>query len=251
MAVMKRLIIADSHVGQSDGDAAVMCDHVLRAANSGFGEVIYLGDAFQYLIGMSKFWTTGVLDVIRTWRELRRAGVRIGVIEGNRDFFLDAPELASEIDWSGLDVEFRSAGRRFRLVHGDKVNLRDLQYRFWSRLSKSAPARVWARLLPRTVAVGIVRTMEARLAETNRRFRYVKPLGSLEKAARDAWAEGVDVVLWEHFHTSWQYRRDDRFAIILPAWLDSGLAALIDDDGEAWMVEKNLTPVDRLPRMTE
>lgn len=249
MSAVKRLVIADAHVGQRAGDVADMVTMLCKARESGVTEIIYLGDGFQYLIGMSKFWTAGVVEVVRTWRELRGAGVTIGVIEGNRDFFLDAPELAAEIDWSGLDVEFCSAGRRFRLVHGDKVNLRDLQYRFWSRLSKSAPARVWARLLPRSIAVGIVRTMEARLAETNRRFRYVKPLASLEQAARNAWADGIDVLLWGHFHTSWQYRRDDRFAIILPAWLDRGLAALIDDDGEAWMVEKNLTPRGSLFRM--
>jgi UDP-2,3-diacylglucosamine pyrophosphatase LpxH len=249
MSAVKRLVIADAHVGQRPGDVADMLTMLCNARDSGVTEIIYLGDGFQYLIGMSKFWTGGVVDVVRAWRELRRDGIAIGVIEGNRDFFLDAPELAAEIDWSGLETEFASGGRRFRLVHGDRVNLRDLQYRFWSWLSKSAPARVWARLLPRTIAVGIVRTMEARLAETNRRFRYVKPLDSLEQAARNAWAEGVDVLMWGHFHTSWQYRRDNRFAVILPAWLDSGLAALIDDDGPASMVEKNLTPCGSLLNM--
>jgi UDP-2,3-diacylglucosamine pyrophosphatase LpxH len=212
-------------------------------------EIIYLGDGFQYLIGMSKFWTTGVVDVVRAWRDLRKDGVAIGVVEGNRDFFLDAPELAGEIDWSGLSHEFQSSEHRIRLVHGDKVNLRDLQYRFWSRLSKSLPARVWARLLPGPFAVWIVRTMEARLAETNRRFRYVKPLDSLKNAAEDAWASGVDVLLWGHFHTTWRYSMDDRHAIILPAWLESGLSLVIDDHDGAWMVEKNLTPRGSLFRM--
>jgi UDP-2,3-diacylglucosamine pyrophosphatase LpxH len=206
-------------------------------------EVIYLGDAFQYLIGMSKFWTSAVREVLVAWRSLRRSGVTIGVIEGNRDFFLDAPDLAAEIDWSGLVYDCTAGDRRFRLVHGDKVNRRDLQYRFWSRVSKSAPARLWARWLPRMVAVAIVRSMEARLAETNRKFRYVRPLGSLRRAAEAAWSEGVDVVLWGHFHTTWRYRLDDRLAVILPAWLETGSALLIEADGGCELVEKNLTPV--------
>lgn len=249
MAAVKRLIIADAHVGQRAGDVEDMISMLLKAHDLGVMEIIYLGDGFQYLIGMSKFWTRPVTEVMSVWRRLRGAGVRIGVVEGNRDFFLDAPELAAEIDWSGTAVEFTAGARRCRLVHGDKVNLRDLQYRFWSRLSKCAPARLWARLLPRPVAVGIVRTMEARLAETNRRFRYHRPLASLRRAAEAAWTEGVDLVVWGHFHAAWEYAVDDRAAVILPAWLDTGRAALLDDRGRGVLVEKNLTPCGPLSTM--
>jgi len=251
MAGVESLIIADAHVGQRPGDAADMVSMLLRAHDLGVTDIIYLGDGFQYLIGMSKFWTEGVVEVMSTWRRLRASGVRIGVVEGNRDFFLDAPELAAELDWSGLEYEFTAGSRRFRLVHGDKVNLRDFQYRFWSRVSKCLPARVWAQLLPRRIAVGIVRSMEARLADTNRRFRYRKPLSSLRRAAENAWAGGVDVVLWGHFHTIWEYSRDNQTAIILPAWLDTGKAALIDSTGRGVMVEKNLTPCEPLSRIDQ
>jgi UDP-2,3-diacylglucosamine pyrophosphatase LpxH len=218
-----------------------------EAPRHGVTEIIYLGDGFQYLIGMSKFWTGGLNEVLAVWRELRGSGVTIGVIEGNRDFFLDARDLAAELDWTGSQHEFVAGPRRFRLVHGDKVNRRDLQYRFWSWVSKSAPARMWAHLLPRSLANAIVTGMEARLAETNRKFRYRKPLADLRRAARSAWDEGVDVVLWGHFHTLWRYSCDDRVAAILPAWLETGLAALVADDGRVDLVEKNLTPTGALP----
>ncbi|MCU0302822.1 MAG: hypothetical protein MUC56_02035 [Thermoanaerobaculales bacterium] len=246
---MTRLIIADAHVGQRPGDVSDMVTMLCEAAGHGVTEVIYLGDGFQYLIGMSKFWTRGVRDVMATWRVLRAGGVRIGVVEGNRDFFLDEPELAAEIDWSAKVHDFTAGGRRFRLDHGDKVNLRDLQYRFWSTVSKSYPARVWARLLPERVAVAIVRSMEARLAETNRRFRYFKPLASLRRAAVQAWSDGIEVLLWGHFHDGWSFRWDDRTAVILPAWLDTGRALLVDRAGHAAMVEKNLTPCGSLLTM--
>ena len=127
MAAVKRLIIADAHVGQRTGDANAMVSMLRNAGEDGVTEIIYLGDGFRYLVGMSKFWTSAVRQVMSVWRELRSAGVRIGIIEGNRDFFLDTPELAAEIDWSGLMYEFRAGSLRYRLVHGDKVNLRDLQ----------------------------------------------------------------------------------------------------------------------------
>jgi UDP-2,3-diacylglucosamine pyrophosphatase LpxH len=210
-----------------------MSSLVRRASAEGVDEVIYLGDAFQYLIGMSKFWTTALREVMESWREVRRQGLRIVVIEGNRDFFLDEPDLASEIDWSGRCFEFVSGDRRYRLDHGDLVNRRDLQYRFWSKLSKSALARIWARLLPRSLAIAIVRHMEAHLAKTNRKFRYTKPIKDLRRSASLAWADGVDVLFWGHFHTLWGCREGDHLAMIVPAWLETRTCVLVHPDG-AW-----------------
>jgi UDP-2,3-diacylglucosamine pyrophosphatase LpxH len=244
MTLVKRLIIADSHVGQGEDDAAAMGALVRRAAGDGVGEIVYLGDGFQYLIGISKFWTAALREVMEARREVRARGVRVVVVEGNRDFFLDEAELAAEIDWSGRQYDFSSGDRRYRLDHGDLVNRRDLQYRFWSWLSKCAPARLWARLLPQSVAVTIVRLMEAHLATTNRRFRYTKPISDLGNAARRAWAEGVDVLFWGHFHTTWECRDGDRLALIIPAWLETRHSVLVETDGSWCYVDSMLNPHD-------
>jgi UDP-2,3-diacylglucosamine pyrophosphatase LpxH len=241
---VRRLIIADAHVGQGEDDASAMSALVRRAAGEGVGEIIYLGDGFQYLIGMSKFWTTGVREVMEAWREVRARRVRIVVVEGNRDFFLDEAELADEIDWSGRRYDFSSSNREYRLDHGDLVNRRDVQYRFWSWLSKCAAARLWARLLPQTVAVAIVRHMEAHLATTNRRFRYTKPISDLRKSAQRAWAEGVDILFWGHFHTTWEYREDHRLALIIPAWLETRLNVLVEADGTWHYADSMMEPTD-------
>jgi UDP-2,3-diacylglucosamine hydrolase len=238
--LVKRLIIADSHIGQGENDATVMSSLVRRAATQGVNEIVYLGDGFQYLIGMSKFWTSGLRKVMDSWRDVRRHGVRIAVIEGNRDFFLDEPELAAEIDWSGRRYVFSSGERRFLLDHGDLVNRRDFQYRFWSKISKSSIARVWARLLPQSLAVAIVRHMEAHLATTNRKFRYTIPAEDLCRHAKEAWEDGIDVLFWGHFHALWEYREADRLAMIVPAWLDSRSCVLVQADGSWYCVDTDL-----------
>jgi UDP-2,3-diacylglucosamine pyrophosphatase LpxH len=230
-----RLIIADAHVGQAPADGAEMVGLVTRATEAGFGELIYLGDAFQYLIGMAKFWTHAVNEVLAEWDRARQRGVRVVLIEGNRDFFLDEPELARRIDHAGRQYEFDAGERRYRVVHGDRVNLRDVQYRFWSAVSKSRIARAWARLLPDTVAVAIVTHMEARLAKTNRKYRYRKPVRDLARSASEAWRDGVDVLLWGHFHTIWQIRREDRLAMVVPAWMETrGSLAVAADGSWSW-----------------
>jgi len=46
MAAVKRLIIADAHVGQRPDDVADMVLMLLNAGDSGVTEIIYLGDGF-------------------------------------------------------------------------------------------------------------------------------------------------------------------------------------------------------------
>ncbi len=220
-----------------------------RAQGAGIEEIIFLGDVCQYLIGMSKLWTGEVRTLLSAWARLRDEGLRVVVVEGNRDFFLDEPEMAPYLDLAVRRYEFTAGGVRFRLEHGDKVNRRDYQYRFWAGISKCYPARVGARLLPRPLAVRIVESMEARLAKTNRRFRYRKPVGDLVREANAAWDEGVDVLLWGHFHTPWICTREERTALIVPAWVEFDLGIRVGEDGRWSLVEKTLTPPTELPTM--
>jgi UDP-2,3-diacylglucosamine pyrophosphatase LpxH len=240
---VRRLVVADSHVGQRRDDAARMCRMVERAVGQGIGELLYLGDAFHYLIGLPKFWTGSVRTVLECWEQARGRGVRVGLIEGNRDFFLDEPDLEPYLDWWGRSTEFVAGARRVRVVHGDRVNPEDRQYLFWARVSKSGIARRWAHLLPRAVAVRIVRSMEARLARTNQRFRYRIPAAALEADAKRAWREGVDVVLWGHFHAGWRLEHDGRHGLVVPAWLDTDTALLVEEDGGMRQVDERLRPV--------
>ncbi len=224
-------MIADAHVGQRPGDAEEMTALVRSAPVREVAEIVYLGDAFQYLIGMEKLWTRSVRTVLEAWDEVRSGGVRIVLIEGNRDFFLDDPDIAERRDWSGLAYDFTTAGRRFRCVHGDRVNQLDVNYRFWCAVSKSRLSRMWARLLPRSLARRIVSGMEKRLAKTNLRFRYVKPVEALQATADRAWSEGVDVVLWGHFHTVWETKSGERRALVVPAWLETRTVVTVEPDG--------------------
>ena len=241
---MKRLVIADPHVGTCEGDTEAMVVLLEQAERAGVDEVLYLGDTFQYLIGMSKFWTAGIEKVLEAWDGFRSRGGAVRLIEGNRDFFLDEEDLARRIDESALSLEFSAGDVTFRLVHGDKVNQRDWQYLFWSRLSKCLPARLWARWLPRRLGVAIVRTMEARLARTNRKFRYNKPAKALREEALTAFRRGVDVQLFGHFHPLWTFSHGERLAMVVPAWLETRQSLIIEETGHWHGVDENLLPVE-------
>ncbi len=229
--VVLRAVIADLHVGQEPGDldrfTALIGELVRRAP----GEVVFLGDLFRTLVGYSGFWDETIRDGLEAMRELRRSGARVVLVEGNRDFFLDVPELDPYRDASAVAHSFSTGGRRFLLEHGDLINHRDRAYRFWRAVSKSGTARLWARLLPRAFARRIVRGTEARLSRTNFTHRRELPVEDLVARARRHFEAGVDAVLWGHFHRGWHFESGGRVAVAMPAWAETGTVGWISDDG--------------------
>ncbi len=226
-----RAVLADLHVGQSPGDLERFVAAAGELRRRGAGEVIFLGDLFRALVGYSRFWDATVRSGLGELAALRRGGTRVVLVEGNRDFFLDARELDPFRDASGEVHSFVAGGRRFLLEHGDLINRSDRSYRFWRALSKSPAARVWARHLPRRLAQRIVFGTETKLAKTNFSYRVALPTSDLEAAARSHFAAGVDVVMWGHFHRPWTLEVGGRRAYVVPGWMETGTIVWIDDDG--------------------
>lgn len=229
---MLRAIAADLHLGQRPGDGEAFAAFVELVGRRGAGELVLLGDVFKALVGFSRFWDDQVSAGLAHLAELRASGVRVVIVEGNRDFFLDAPALGPFRDKASPVHSFSAGGRRFLCEHGDTINRADRLYLFWRRLSKSSPARLWARLLPRRLALRIVHGTEAQLAQTNFTYRTSLPEKLLTEAARRHFAAGVDVVLWGHFHRPWRFEEANHQAMVLPAWLDTRGVTWVGAHGE-------------------
>ena len=228
---MLRAVLADLHVGQGPGDIERFVSSVARVEERGADEVVILGDLFRALVGFPRFWDATVRRGLEALGSLRRRGARVVLVEGNRDFFLDVRDLDPYRDAYGTVHSFTAGGRRFLLEHGDQINRADRSYLFWRTLSKSGPARLWARLLPRRFAQRIVLGTESRLRETNFTYRQELPIAALTEAAERHFTAGVDVVMWGHFHRAWTLRRAGREAHVVPGWLETGTVVWIGDDG--------------------
>ncbi len=228
---MLRAVLADLHLSSVAGDLDRFAATLAAVRERGAGEVVFLGDLFRTLVGFPHFWDGEVRRGLAELERLRRAGVRVVLVEGNRDFFLDAAAMAPFLDAAGEVHSFVAGSRRFLLEHGDLINRRDRSYRLWRAVSKSRTARLWARLLPAAVAVRIVANTEARLARTNFTYRRTLPVDDLVAAARRHFAAGVDVVMWGHFHRGWQLTEGGRTAMVLPSWAESGAVVWVDATG--------------------
>jgi UDP-2,3-diacylglucosamine pyrophosphatase LpxH len=234
---MLRAVVADCHLGQVDGDLERFAALTTEMASRRVGEAIFLGDLHRSLVGFERFWDSSARVALDALAGLRRAGARVVMIEGNRDFFLDSRDMDPFRDAAGSVHSFAAGGRRFLLEHGDLVNRRDRAYRFWRAVSKSGCARTGARLLPRGLARRLVSNTERRLARTNFSYRRTLPVDDLTAQARRHFAAGVDVVLWGHFHRPWVLADGGREARVVPAWAETGAVVWVAPDGDVRLAQ--------------
>lgn len=235
-------VFADAHLGQVERDADDFLESLSELSGRGFRTIVLLGDIFHYFIGDRKFETPLVKRVVAAWRDLAESGVSLRYVEGNRDFFLRgslfAAPFAAYGDTDGLDV----AGRRYAFVHGDRVNTRDLPYRFWRLASKNPVSHVVLKVIPGGLARAIVAKTEARLYRTNFKHKRRLPDDALRAEGRRARAAGYETVLIGHFHVHRLFSQPDGEAHVLPAWLEERKHAEIAPDGTLSVVEERSAP---------
>lgn len=200
MAELRIALVADSHLSGPGGSAGPLVDQLAALPAQGCGRLVLLGDIFQAWIGSPRFETADIAAVVAALRDLRRRGLRIDYVEGNRDFFLKDGAYADAFDGVVLETSFTVDGVRYLAVHGDGLNDRDWKYRFWRRLSKSAPVRFLVFRIPRRLAHRLVHSTEQRLSRTNFKHRAAVPETAIRRYAERRLAEGYDVLLLGHFH---------------------------------------------------
>ncbi len=218
---MSVAILADAHLGGPGGSAEPLLAQLAGLAAQGCRRLIILGDLFQVWVGDPRFETPDIARVVGALGELRRAGVRLDYIEGNRDFFLAGSVYEGAFDQVAGEVAFIAGGRRYLAVHGDGLDDRDRLYRFWRGLSKNRVSRAAVRFVPRALARGIVRGTERRLARTNFKHKLRIPEEVIRRYGERRLAEGHDVLLLGHFHAPRHWSVAGGEIRLLEAWFSS------------------------------
>ena len=218
---MSTAIIADSHLGGPGGPAGPLVEQLVALPESGCRHLLMLGDIFQVWVGSRAFETPEIRAVLPVLADLRRQGLRIDYIEGNRDFFLAESPYAGYFDRVVTDLAFESGGVRYLAVHGDGLNDRDRQYLFWRWLSKSRLSRTLILRLPGSLARRAVGSTERRLGKTNFKHKARIPEEAIMAYGERRLAEGHDVLLLGHFHAPRTWRVAHGEIRLLDAWFNS------------------------------
>ena len=204
---MKILIFSDVHlqVGEAGQRGRERFIQFLQSFDpSEFTRIIILGDLFDFWFEYKHVIFSGYFDVLRTFADLRDAGVQFDFVCGNHDLwagrFLES-ELGFVIHRDRLEVDLD--GTRALFVHGDGINPSDVGYRVYKKFAQhpfviwafSLLHPDWAMRLAHGVSHGSRRLFQA---EDLSQGTEVEPLR--DHAERVLAAGGVDVVFSGHCH---------------------------------------------------
>ncbi len=218
----RAVFVADAHLNQDDDHTRAFVSLAERAAAEN-AALFLLGDMFDLWFGAPGLTFGFQEPVIARLRELRRNGLRLYYVEGNRDFYLKRAHEGTTFDVvSEKPMQAAVGALRIRLAHGDEVNRADLFYRFWKTVSKNALAYGLLSLVPPPIALPLTKRMERTLKATNLRFKGDFPEQDCRSFALRTFDEGCDFVILGHFHRELFVRFDDakptRVLAVLPSW---------------------------------
>ena len=194
------IFIGDVHLEDEGPDLEAFLGFLDGLKTSG-SRVVLAGDLFNVWIGARELERPHQSRVIAKLEELRRHGLVVRYLEGNRDYRVGRAYVGSALDDApehGLVERF--GGRSIFAIHGDLANPADRQYRTWRRFSRSAP--VWGafRALPAMARLRLVDRLEASMRASNARFKAAFPEAVVRRYAESFLSRGHDAVVMGHFH---------------------------------------------------
>jgi len=232
----RAIFLSDAHLSQDDLHTRNFLNLVEKAAAEDI-PLFLLGDIFDLWFGAPGLTFRFQEPVIERLRELRRGGLRLYYVEGNRDFYLKKTHEGTTFHAvSEGEMTAVVGSRSVYLSHGDTVNRADLAYRFWKTVSKNPLAYGALSLLPPALVLPVADRLERKLKRTNRRCRESFPEKESREFALRMFASGVDFVILGHFHTERILRfaqgRATRLLVVLPSWKEQWRYFLLDAEGE-------------------
>ncbi|HEX2835122.1 MAG TPA: metallophosphoesterase [Thermoanaerobaculia bacterium] len=222
-------VIGDSHIGLKEGNEQKVNAWLDRLAALKPKALYLNGDLFHYLIAHPKFKTISVERVMAKFRELRDGhGIPIHYVEGNRDFFLKGSFVEEAVTDIALEYAIPAGTNKYLIVHGDMINDRDWQYRFWRRASKNPFTKLGVNLIPKTLARNFVDSVERKLAHSNFKHKSRLPVELMQRYGKERAKEGFTHVVFGHFHQKLELPAGRSLVTILPPWYEHGEAMKID-----------------------
>lgn len=221
-------IIGDSHIGLGTGSERRINAWLDRLAVLK-PQALYLnGDLFHYLIAHKNFRTPAVDLVFEKFGEVRDRGTAVNYVEGNRDFFLRGSFVEDFVSDIAFEFTVQAANRKYLITHGDMINDRDWQYRFWRHASKNPLTRFGTKFIPKSMAIKTVNKVERQLAKSNFKHKYQLPFDLMKAYGDKRSREGYTDVVFGHFHEKLVLPAQHATIRVLPAWYESGEALRID-----------------------
>jgi len=231
----RAVFLSDAHLNQDDRHSQAFLSLADRAAADRI-PLFLLGDVFDLWFGAPGLTFGFQRPIIDHLRELRRAGLPIYYVEGNRDFFVKKDHEGTTFD-AVSEGEMRTAvgEKRLYLTHGDTVNRADFTYRFWKRVSKNRLSYGGVAHLPSSLILPMANWIERKLKRSNRRYKGSFPEREAREFSLRHFRQGVDFVVLGHFHEErlMRFAQEDgeKVLAVLPSWKEGWRYFYVTSDG--------------------
>jgi UDP-2,3-diacylglucosamine hydrolase len=219
------VFIGDVHLEPADPALSEFLRFLERLADTA-DRIVLMGDLFVVWVGDRELEEPHQTAVVEQLASLRRKGVRVRYLEGNRDFRVAETYAGTALDDAPVaGIEERAGPRRLFAIHGDLANPADRAYRAWRSASRSGVMWSGLRLLPLAIRRRAIAGLERRLRGANVSFKGAFPEEVVRAYAAPRIAEGHDAVVLGHFHTERDLpvEADGRRGrvLVLPEWRES------------------------------
>jgi UDP-2,3-diacylglucosamine hydrolase len=224
---LRALFISDLHLSEVRPEANERFISFVEGEARSAGAVYILGDLFEYWIGDDDLAHPFNALVCGFLRGLAETGVRVNVMQGNRDFLM-GKGFCEATGATLLDdpAEVLVGGEKTLLMHGDTLCTDDLDYQAWRQVARSAN---WQRdFLGKSLDER--RDEIAALRKKSREVIQAKAADIMDvsdAAVRDAFRRhGVRRLIHGHTHRAGHHeleidgRRCERW--VLPDWYGRG-----------------------------
>jgi UDP-2,3-diacylglucosamine hydrolase len=224
--------IGDVHLDAGDPDVAPFIETLVRLAES-CDTLVLMGDLFNLWIGHPRLQQEHQRRVADTFRAVRKNGVALHYVEGNRDFRI-ARMYAGDLFDTAVDegLGLRVAGRSIWAIHGDLANRADRPYRTWRRLSRSAVFWSCFNVIPAELRLAAANRLEGWMRSTNLQQKRSFPREMIDDYAGFFAARGHDAIVLGHFHVEKQWTLEGGAGVyVLPLWKRGRRVLIADGDG--------------------
>jgi len=230
-----RIFIADLHLDGLDSERSrnfrTLLERLAVTAAERPVELFILGDLFQFWYEYRSALFELYRADLEALEKASKAGVRIGLLHGNRDFAYGGyvrKRFNAEILGDGAALTLND-GRPAWLEHGDLLCTSDTRYLRFRSIIRSFPVRMMFFLMPWALARSMIEKIR-RKTSADKILKDVKSLSiDLPAARRRCEATGTRVLLCGHTHTALSEDLGAGYRlIVLPPWCETP-AGYVDD----------------------
>lgn len=248
--------ISDLHLSDEQPALTALFAQFIAAIQSDAAELLVLGDLFESWLGDDDDSEVGN-SVQLLLQTLSQRGVRIKLLQGNRDFLLSAAFAArcgGELISDETHISF--AGYSLRVLHGDSACTEDLAYQSWRKTSRS---KQWQSMfLARSLADRQSFAKAARMQSSTHQKTLAAAISDVSENAVTALHQQYpgEILLHGHTHRPAIHQDQNGLRVVLGDWGPEPSWLRISDAGaqlcaRGWVLPLKAAVTQRLPRLQQ